>query len=164
MQIFIRTVAGETVAFEAGPEDLVGAVLPKDTDGVGLVFGGVSLHDDQLLAEVSGLQEGSTLHAVPRLPGGGDGTPAMGKRHKKTHGLCPRCGKRSYHNQKKKCASCGYPAAKIRSYEWAKKAKRRRAPGTGRMRYLKTLPRRAKNGFREGTTPPARKKASASSK
>jgi len=88
----------------------------------------------------------------------GDGTPAMGKRHKKTHGLCPRCGKRSYHNQKKKCASCGYPAAKIRSYEWAKKAKRRRAPGTGRMQYLKTMPRRSKNGFREGTTPPARKK------
>eukprot|EP00438_Fugacium_kawagutii_P032260 Skav209891 [mRNA] locus=scaffold2642:367110:367926:- [translate_table: standard] len=29
----------------------------------------------------------------------GDGTPAMGKRHKKTHGLCPRCGKRSYHIQ-----------------------------------------------------------------
>ena len=30
----------------------------------------------------------------------GDGTPAMGKRHKKTHALCPRCGKRSYHTQK----------------------------------------------------------------
>ena len=70
---------------------------------------------------------------------GGDGTPAMGKRHKKccsqsrvrllkgqlwliiwqeiadfcgcsgrcsrTHALCPRCGKRSYHTQNKRCVS-----------------------------------------------------------
>merc|ERR1712176_630552 len=116
------------------------------------------LQDEQKLSEVEGLQEGSTLFVVPRLPGGGDGTPAMGKRHKKTHGLCPRCGKRSYHMQKKRCAACGYPAAKIRSYEWSKKAKRRRAPGTGRFAYKKTLGRRFKNGFREGTTPPARRK------
>eukprot|EP00913_Durusdinium_trenchii_P017646 g16585.t1 len=100
----------------------------------------------------------------------------MGKRHKKTHSMCPRCGKRSYHNQNKKCASCGYPAAKIRSYEWSKKAKRRKAPGTGRMSYVKHIVRRMKNNFREamlkdrksghrstsdagqGGTPPARKK------
>ena len=36
--------------------------------------------------------------------------------------------------------------------EWAQKAKRRRTTGTGRMRHLKNLPRRFKNGFREGTT------------
>ena len=36
--------------------------------------------------------------------------------------------------------------------EWGQKAKRRRTTGTGRMKYLKTLPRRFKNGFREGTT------------
>ncbi len=43
---------------------------------------------------------------------------------------------------------------------WGKKAIRRRAPGTGRMRYLKDIPRkylvrtnvcRLKNGFREFT-------------
>lgn len=34
---------------------------------------------------------------------------------------------------------------------WAKKAIRRRTQGTGRMRYLKHVLRRAKNGFREGT-------------
>lgn len=34
---------------------------------------------------------------------------------------------------------------------WAAKALRRRTTGTGRMRYLKTLPRKFKNGFREGT-------------
>mmetsp|Transcript_102413 Transcript_102413/g.184724 ORF Transcript_102413/g.184724 Transcript_102413/m.184724 type:complete len:96 (+) Transcript_102413:82-369(+) len=88
----------------------------------------------------------------------GDGTPAMGKRHKKTHALCPRCGKRSYHTQNKRCAACGYPSAKLRSYEWSEKAKRRKAQGTGRMKYLKHVARRAKNGFREGGTAPARKK------
>jgi hypothetical protein len=35
------------------------------------------------------------------------------------------------------CASCGYPAAKIRSYNWSVKAKRRKTTGTGRMSYLK---------------------------
>ena len=46
------------------------------------------------------------------------------------------------------CAQCGYPAAKLRSYEWSEKAKRRKTTGTGRMRYLKTVSRRFKNGFR----------------
>ncbi|KAH9479904.1 60S ribosomal protein L37A [Psilocybe cubensis] len=49
------------------------------------------------------------------------------------------------------CASCGYPSAKIRSYEWGQKAKRRKTTGTGRMRYLKDVSRRFKNGFRENT-------------
>mmetsp|Transcript_88707 Transcript_88707/g.254015 ORF Transcript_88707/g.254015 Transcript_88707/m.254015 type:complete len:161 (-) Transcript_88707:66-548(-) len=159
MQIFMRTLEGQTLAVEAMPQEEVSTAFPE---GCGLVFGGMSLEAEQKFGEVEGLEEGSTLHVVPRLAGGGDGTPAMGKRHKKSHGLCPRCGKRSYHNQKKRCAHCGYPAAKIRSYEWAQKSKRRRAPGTGRMAHLKLVPRRAKNGFREGTTPPARKKAASS--
>ncbi len=49
------------------------------------------------------------------------------------------------------CASCGYPAAKKRTYQWAQKEIRRRTTGTGRMRYMSTLPRRFKNGFREGS-------------
>jgi len=32
--------------------------------------------------------------------------------------------------------------------EWGQKAKRRKTTGTGRMRYLKTVARRFKNGFR----------------
>ena len=40
-----------------------------------------------------------------------------GKRHNKTHTLCRRCGRRSYHIQKSKCSSCGYPAARIRKCE-----------------------------------------------
>eukprot|EP00656_Telonema_subtile_P039721 TRINITY_DN447_c0_g1_i6.p1 TRINITY_DN447_c0_g1~~TRINITY_DN447_c0_g1_i6.p1 ORF type:complete len:120 (+),score=14.31 TRINITY_DN447_c0_g1_i6:126-485(+) len=79
------------------------------------------------------------------------GTTSFGKRHNKSHTLCRRCGRRSYHVQKKTCAGCGYPAAKIRGYNWSRKALGRKTPGSGRCRYLKNLPRRAKNGFREGT-------------
>ncbi|PPR06067.1 hypothetical protein CVT24_004225 [Panaeolus cyanescens] len=61
-------------------------------------------------------------------------------------------------NTKVSCASCGYPSAKIRSYEWGQKAKRRKTTGTGRMRYLKDVSRRFKNGFRENTV--AKKRAS----
>ncbi|KAJ2956166.1 hypothetical protein NQZ79_g7953 [Umbelopsis isabellina] len=102
------------------------------------------------------------------------GTTSFGKRHTKSHTLCRRCGNRAFHNQKKTCASCGYPAAKIRSCEykleftcltvferpcqltlclvnWSVKAKRRKTTGTGRMRHLKDVSRRFKNGFREGS-------------
>lgn len=40
---------------------------------------------------------------------------------------------------------------------WGEKAKRRRTEGTGRMSYLKDIPRRAKNGFRENQQAPARR-------
>ncbi|KAM3134404.1 60S ribosomal protein L37 [Paramecium bursaria] len=77
------------------------------------------------------------------------GTPAIGKRHQKTHTFCKRCGKQAYHIQKKKCATCAYPASRTRMYSgWGLKVARRRGEGTGRLRYLKTVPRRAKNGFR----------------
>jgi len=55
------------------------------------------------------------------------------------------------HVQKQRCGACGYPDAKKRSYNWGQKALRRKTTGTGRTRYLKTLPRRAKNNFREGS-------------
>jgi large subunit ribosomal protein L37e len=100
------------------------------------------------------------------------------KRRTKSHTLCRRCGSRSFHRQHKgapliylqkahltlspvsshpltstssrrvECAQCGYPSAKLRSYEWGQKAKRRKTTGTGRMRYLKEVSRRFKNGFR----------------
>ncbi|CAM9440123.1 unnamed protein product [Pylaiella littoralis] len=82
------------------------------------------------------------------------GTASFGKRHTKTHTACRRCGRTSFHKQKKVCASCGYPAAKMRRFNWSEKAKRRRTQGTGRMRHMKTLPRRFKNGFQEGGSAP----------
>ncbi|OMJ92459.1 hypothetical protein SteCoe_4799 [Stentor coeruleus] len=84
------------------------------------------------------------------------GTPSFGKRHSHTHTLCRRCGERAFHKQKKTCASCGFPDAKMRHFNWAHKTSRRRGLGTGRMKYMKNIPRRAKNGFRAGTTPTPR--------
>ena len=40
---------------------------------------------------------------------------------------------------------------------WALKSSRRRGQGTGRMSYLKTMTRRFKNGFQEGSEAPTRK-------
>ncbi|KRY41875.1 putative 60S ribosomal protein L37-A [Trichinella spiralis] len=38
----------------------------------------------------------------------------------------------------------------MRRYNWSEKALRRRTTGTGRMRYLKVVRKKFKNGFREG--------------
>merc|ERR1712110_1163060 len=87
------------------------------------------------------------------------GTPSLGKKHNKTHTICRRCGRTSFHIQKKVCAGCGYPSARLRSYNWSTKMIRRKTRGTGRMRYEKSLPRKFKNGFREHTQAPSKKKA-----
>mmetsp|Transcript_20879 Transcript_20879/g.37919 ORF Transcript_20879/g.37919 Transcript_20879/m.37919 type:complete len:92 (-) Transcript_20879:131-406(-) len=78
------------------------------------------------------------------------GTYSMGKRHTKTHTSCVRCGRVTFHIQDSLCSSCGYPHKKMRRFNWSAKAKRRRTQGTGRMSYLKSIPRRFKNGFQEG--------------
>ncbi|WRX33626.1 Large ribosomal subunit protein eL37 - like 2 [Theobroma cacao] len=44
----------------------------------------------------------------------GKGTGSFGKRRNKTHTLCVRCGRRSFHLQKSRCGACGYPASRIR--------------------------------------------------
>lgn len=61
--------------------------------------------------------------------------------------------------QKTTCSSCGYPAARKRTYQWGQKSIGRRTTGTGRMRHMKDLPRRFKNGFREGQTAKPREAA-----
>ncbi|MCD6127545.1 MAG: 50S ribosomal protein L37e [Methanomicrobia archaeon] len=51
----------------------------------------------------------------------GKGTPSFGKRNKKTHITCRRCGKHSYNVTKKYCVSCGYGrSSKMRSYAWSR--------------------------------------------
>lgn len=50
-----------------------------------------------------------------------------------------------------------------RQVNWSEKSKRRRTTGTGRMRYLRHLPRRFKNGFREGVKASSNRPAPATS-
>lgn len=47
----------------------------------------------------------------------------MGRKSGKTsHIMCRRCGSRSYHTQKKRCAKCGYgDASRQRRYAWQTK-------------------------------------------
>ncbi|EUB60314.1 60S ribosomal protein L37 [Echinococcus granulosus] len=85
------------------------------------------------------------------------GTTSFGKRHNKSHTQCRRCGRKSYHIQKKTCAACGYPSPRIRKYNWSVKARRRKTTGTGRCLHLKAVHRRFKHGFRSG--PPKAKAA-----
>ncbi len=50
------------------------------------------------------------------------GTPSKGKRSKgKSHIVCRRCGKKSFHVRKKICAACGFgKTATIKKFAWAK--------------------------------------------
>jgi large subunit ribosomal protein L37e len=50
------------------------------------------------------------------------GTPSMGKRQKPSHMRCRRCGRHSYHKQKRACASCGFNVtARMRGFRWNKR-------------------------------------------
>ncbi|MCL4323828.1 MAG: 50S ribosomal protein L37e [Candidatus Thermoplasmatota archaeon] len=50
-----------------------------------------------------------------------NGTAVMGKMNsKKVHIRCRRCGQHAYHIREKRCAHCGFPAPRLRSYKWAK--------------------------------------------
>ena len=52
----------------------------------------------------------------------GKGSPSMGKRQKRSHILCRRCGNRSFHIRDGVCASCGFGRTKrLRSYSWQNK-------------------------------------------
>ncbi|KAI3984893.1 hypothetical protein MKX01_004661 [Papaver californicum] len=93
----------------------------------------------------------------------GKGIGSFGKRRNKTHTLCVRCGRRSYHLQKSRCAACGCPAARIRKFNWSEKALMSKTTGSGRMQYLRNVPRTFKNGFREGTQDAPRKIGASSS-
>jgi len=47
------------------------------------------------------------------------GTPSMGKRNQKTHVLCRRCSRHSYHASKGVCAACGFgDSKKIKKFKW----------------------------------------------
>lgn len=51
------------------------------------------------------------------------GTPSFGKKNKKTHMRCRRCGRHAYHVRDSTCAACGFGrSARIRHYAWQWKA------------------------------------------
>ena len=77
------------------------------------------------------------------------GTTSQGPKHLKTHTFCRRCGRRSFHRQNKICAACGFPRKTIRRYDGVLiKVRGRKGQGTGKMKYLKEVPRRFRNNFR----------------
>ncbi|RLF58768.1 MAG: 50S ribosomal protein L37e [Thermoplasmata archaeon] len=50
------------------------------------------------------------------------GTPSKGKRNKRLHIKCRRCGRNSFHVKQKYCAACGYGrSSRIRRYAWQSK-------------------------------------------
>ncbi len=50
------------------------------------------------------------------------GTPSMGKRNKRLHIRCRRCGRNSFHSKKKVCSACGFGSSKrIRRFAWQNK-------------------------------------------
>ncbi|EEC13104.1 60S ribosomal protein L37, putative [Ixodes scapularis] len=90
------------------------------------------------------------------------GTSSFGKRRNKTHTLCRRCGRSSYHIQKSKCAQCGYPNSKLRHFNWSVKAKRRPVASlSGIAENCEFIFRGFMNGFREGGLQKSQKHAGA---
>ncbi len=47
------------------------------------------------------------------------GTPSFGKKNNKTHIICRRCGRHSYHARDRQCSACGFGrTSKLRTYSW----------------------------------------------
>ncbi|MEA2051536.1 MAG: 50S ribosomal protein L37e [Euryarchaeota archaeon] len=50
------------------------------------------------------------------------GTPSQGKRQKRSHIMCRRCGRVSYGIHAKYCVACGFGRSRrMRSYNWVEK-------------------------------------------
>merc|ERR1719436_464234 len=70
MQIFVRSLAGQTSAVDVAADATVADVRAHFDDDLQLVFAGKSLNDSDVLAAL-GITEESTLFATSELLGGG---------------------------------------------------------------------------------------------
>ncbi|KAF3485051.1 hypothetical protein F2Q69_00052157 [Brassica cretica] len=78
------------------------------------------------------------------------GTESFGKRRNKSHTLCVRDVAVAASTSRRAVAP---PVlTRKRTYNWSVKTIRRKTTGTGRMRYLRNVPRRFKTSFREDTS------------
>lgn len=51
-----------------------------------------------------------------------DGKAAFGKKNKKTHAICRRCGRHSMHITDRVCSACGFgKSSRMRRYTWQSK-------------------------------------------
>ncbi len=50
------------------------------------------------------------------------GTPSAGKKKKQTHGVCRRCGRKSFNRSKGQCSACGFgKTKKLKNESWKNK-------------------------------------------
>ncbi|MHA1231053.1 MAG: 50S ribosomal protein L37e [Candidatus Helarchaeota archaeon] len=50
------------------------------------------------------------------------GTPSFGKKNKKIHIKCRRCGRNSYHKKHRTCSACGFGRSpRLKNYNWRRR-------------------------------------------